>query len=56
MNENIKKLVKLNPKLKLTRYDNSTKITLPWNDKSIGFKFKKGQKLTAITDTRSPPP
>ena len=54
MNKNLKNLVELNPKVKLTEYDDSTKLTLPWNDKTVGFVFKKGQKLIDIKDVIFP--
>jgi hypothetical protein len=48
MNSNLKSLLQNNPKIEIIELENSTKILNPWNDKSISFNFKKGQKLTDI--------
>ncbi|UAB80605.1 hypothetical protein INR76_10825 [Marixanthomonas sp. SCSIO 43207] len=48
MNINLQTLKENNPKIKFIEYDDSTKLINPWNDNSVSFSFKKGQKLTLI--------
>lgn len=54
MNDNLRILKDLNPTIEITEFENTTKISLPWNDKSVGFEFHNDENLIELNDVIFP--